>query len=195
MAKTSLFVNWRYVSAVFNAETRLFAGRAMNSAVKSPDTRLHVHQAGAAAAVAAALNRACGPRRAPQGPPHAVQLRFCVTARWSVTRCAVLSTMFRFASRFQAYTLFYMTRRLIMSSKCRVASASSMMVPLTFQSRPIASKGLPLRRALRSSFLPAKGHSRRRNSGGAAGSRGNCIAGCGPNLSCDSAEGHGNRPS
>ena len=59
-------MNWRYVSAVFNAETRLFAGRAMNSAVKSPDTRLHVHQAGAAAAVAAALNRACGPRRAPR---------------------------------------------------------------------------------------------------------------------------------
>ena len=62
--------------------------------------------------------------------------RSCATARWSVTRSAVLSTKSRFASRFLVYWLFYMTRRLIMSEKCRVASAHSMIVPLTFRCRP-----------------------------------------------------------
>ena len=62
--------------------------------------------------------------------------RSYATARWSVTRSAVLSTKSRFASRFLAYRLFYMTRCLIMIEKCRVASANSMIVPLTFRCRP-----------------------------------------------------------
>lgn len=54
--------------------------------------------AGSAVAAAAALYRACGPGRAPQGLPRAALFHFCASARWYVTRCAVLSTKCRIAS-------------------------------------------------------------------------------------------------
>ena len=84
--------------------------------------------AGSAVPAAAALYRACGPGRDPQGPPRAAQFHFCASARWSVTRRAAWGTKCRVASRFLADLWFFMPRRLTMSAKCRVASANSMIV-------------------------------------------------------------------